>query len=36
LKTKKPIVRIRYGVGDKTAKEIESLLFKFLKKKKLF
>jgi predicted GTPase len=35
LKTKKPVVRIRYSVGDKTAQEIESLLLKFLKKKKL-
>jgi predicted GTPase len=36
LKTKKPVVRIRYGVGEKTAQEIEALLVKFLKKKKLF
>jgi predicted GTPase len=36
LTTKKPIVRIRYGVGDKTAQEIESFLFKFLKKRNLF
>lgn len=35
LKTKKPIVRIRYSVGDKTAQELESLLRKFLKMKKL-
>ncbi len=35
LKTKKPIVRIRYGVGDKTAQEIEKLLLKFLKMEKL-
>ncbi len=35
LKTKKPVVRIRYGVGTKTALEIDSLLVKFLKKKKL-
>jgi predicted GTPase len=36
LKTKKPIVRIRYSVGDRTAQEIEILLLKFLKKKRLF
>jgi len=36
LKTKKPIVRISYSVGDKTAVQIETLLLKFLKKKKLF
>jgi predicted GTPase len=36
LKTNKPVVRIRYDVGDKTACEIEALLFKFLKKMKLF
>ena len=36
LKTNKPIVRIRYSVGDKTAREIEALLFRFLKIKKLF
>jgi predicted GTPase len=35
LKTKKPIVRIKYGVGTKTAQEIETLLVKFLKMKKL-
>jgi predicted GTPase len=35
LKTKKPIVRIRYSVGGKTALEIESVLSKFLLKKKL-
>jgi predicted GTPase len=35
LKTKKPIVRIRYGVGDKTAQEIEKILLKFLKMEKL-
>jgi predicted GTPase len=35
LKTKKPIVRIRYSVGDKTAREIEALLLRFLKIKKL-
>jgi predicted GTPase len=36
LKINKPIVRIRYGVGQKTSQEIEEILFKFLKKKKLF
>jgi predicted GTPase len=36
LKTKKPVVRIRYSVGDKTAREIEALLLRFLKIKKLF
>jgi predicted GTPase len=36
LKTNKPVVRIRYDVGNKTAREIEALLFKFLKKMKLF
>ncbi|VVB62016.1 Cyclic 2,3-diphosphoglycerate synthetase [uncultured archaeon] len=36
LKTNKPVVRIRYDVGEKTAREIETLLFKFLKKMKLF
>lgn len=35
LKTKKPFVRIRYSVGDKTSREIEALLLEFLKKKKL-
>lgn len=35
LHTKKPVVRIRYDVGDKTAREIEVLLVKFLKKMKL-
>ncbi len=35
LKTKKPVVRIKYGVGTKTAQEIETLLVKFLKMKKL-
>jgi len=35
LKTNKPIVRIRYGVGEKTAQEIEKLLLKFLKMKHL-
>lgn len=34
LKTKKPIVRIKYSVGKKTAFEIEKILDKFLKKKK--
>lgn len=35
LKTKKPVVRIRYGVGEKTALELETVLQKFLRKKKL-
>jgi len=36
LKTKKPVVRIRYSVGDKTARDIEAILLKFLKIQKLF
>lgn len=36
LKTKKPVVRIRYGVGNKTAVLLDTILEKFLKKKKLF
>jgi len=36
LKTKKPVIRIRYSVGDKTARDIEALLLKFLKIQKLF
>jgi len=36
LKTNKPVVRIEYNVGEKTAREIEALLLKFLKKMKLF
>ncbi len=35
LKTNKPIVRIRYSVGDKTGQEIETLLLKFFKKLKV-
>jgi predicted GTPase len=35
LKTKKPVVRIRYSVGEKTAQELKSILNQFLKKKKL-
>ena len=35
LKTNKPVVRIRYNVGDKTARDIEILLSKFLKIMKL-
>ncbi|MBN1860775.1 MAG: GTPase [Candidatus Thermoplasmatota archaeon] len=35
LKTKKPVVRIWYSVGDKTALQLEALLQKFLRKKKL-
>jgi predicted GTPase len=31
LKTNKPVVRIRYNVGDKTTRDIEILLSKFLK-----
>ena len=36
LKTKKPIVRVRYGVGDAASRELEALLTTFLKDKKLF
>ncbi|PNX54239.1 MAG: GTPase [Thermoplasmata archaeon M9B2D] len=36
LKTTKPLVRIRYGVGDTTAEELKSIVNKFLRKKKLF
>ena len=36
LKTKKPLVRIRYGVGDTTAEELKSIVNQFLRKKKLF
>jgi predicted GTPase len=35
LKTNKPLVRIRYSVGEKTAREIEAVVVKFLKTKKL-
>jgi predicted GTPase len=35
LRTTKPIVRIRYGVGEKTAREIDTILERFLKTKKL-
>jgi predicted GTPase len=35
LRTNKPIVRIRYGVGEKTAREIDTVLERFLKTKKL-
>jgi predicted GTPase len=35
LKTNKPIVRIRYGVGEKTARELEGVVTKFLKTQKL-
>lgn len=35
LRTTKPIVRIRYGVGEKTAREIDVVLERFLKTKKL-
>lgn len=32
LKTSKPIVRVRYGVGDATTKELEAIIDKFTKK----
>jgi len=32
LKSKKPIVRVRYGVGEKTGKELEELINKFIDK----
>ena len=32
LKTDKPIVRIRYGVGESTAKELEKVVDEFMKK----
>ena len=32
LKTSKPIVRVRYGVGEKTAKELEKIVDDFTKK----
>jgi predicted GTPase len=32
LKANKPIVRVRYGVGDKTAKELEKIINEFTKK----
>lgn len=35
LRTTKPIVRIRYDVGEKTAREIETVIGTFLKTKKL-
>jgi predicted GTPase len=35
LKTKKPLVRVRYSVGEKTSREIDAFLSKFLQKKKL-
>jgi predicted GTPase len=35
LKTNKPIIRVRYCVGDRTGREIETLLLKFMKKNKL-
>ena len=35
LKTKKPLVRIRYSVGGKTSLELEEALVKFLNKNKL-
>jgi len=36
LKTKKPIVRIRYSVGEKTTDKLKSILNQFLRKNKLF
>jgi len=33
LKSSKPIVRVRYGVGDKTVKELEKSINDFIKKK---
>jgi len=36
LRTTKPIVRIRYGVGETTAREIDTVLEKFIKNKRLF
>jgi predicted GTPase len=35
VRTKIPLVRVRYGVGTKTAQDIEKLLLKFVKMKKL-
>jgi len=35
LRTSIPIVRIRYGVGEKTARELEAVLGRFLKDQKL-
>jgi predicted GTPase len=35
LKTRKPIVRISYCVAEKTARELESVVLKFVKSKKL-
>jgi len=35
VRTKIPVVRVRYGVGTKTAQDIEKLLLKFVKMKKL-
>lgn len=36
LKTQKPLVRVRYNVGDATARAIDVVISKFLKDKKLF
>jgi len=36
LKVNKPIVRIRYGVGEETSKKLENEIEEFLKIKKLF
>jgi len=35
LKTDKPVIRVRYGVGDETAKELEKIVDDFIKKKSL-
>jgi len=35
LKSSKPIVRVRYGVGEKTVKELESIVDGFIKKNKI-
>jgi predicted GTPase len=35
LRTSIPIVRIRYGVGEKTARDRETVLGRFLKERKL-
>ncbi|MDH7516965.1 MAG: cyclic 2,3-diphosphoglycerate synthase [Candidatus Thermoplasmatota archaeon] len=35
LKTDKPVIRVRYGVGDETAKELEKIADDFIKKKLL-
>jgi len=35
LKTDKPVIRVRYGVGDETAKELEKIADDFIKKNSL-